>query len=56
MTETSLSFKDLILQGIPKELPAKPVYETSINHAPKRKDSLSAGEKKTSPKKCITLF
>ena len=33
-----MTFKELIQQGIPDVLPDKKYYETSINHAPKRKD------------------
>ena len=36
-----MTFKELIQQGIPSELPDKRDYESSINHAPKRKDILS---------------
>ena len=39
------AFKAEILAGIPPELPAPKAYDPSINHAPRRKDILSAGEK-----------
>ncbi|ELR73841.1 Urocanate hydratase [Fulvivirga imtechensis AK7] len=41
-----MNFKELILQGIPDELPPKKEYDPSVNHAPKRKDILSDQEKK----------
>ena len=37
--------KQDISNGIPKKIPAKKIYETEINHAPKRKDILSKEEK-----------
>ena len=41
-----MTFKEQIQQGIPSVLPKPKTYETSINHAPKRKEILSAEEKK----------
>ena len=38
-------FADAIRQGIPAELPAAPVDEEGINHAPKRPDVLSRSDK-----------
>lgn len=35
-----------IRAGIPETLPEPQIYDTSINHAPKRKDILTAEEKK----------
>lgn len=55
-TTTSVSFKDLILQGIPQQLPEAKPYETTINHAPKRKDSLSADEKKLAIRNALRYF
>jgi urocanate hydratase len=49
-------FKSLILQGIPEELPPLPEYDYSINHAPKRKDILSAEEKKLAVKNALRYF
>ena len=51
-----MTFKELIQQGIPDVLPDKKYYETSINHAPKRKDILSKDEKELALRKCITIF
>jgi urocanate hydratase len=49
-------FKSSILQGIPEELPPLPEYDYSINHAPKRKDILSAEEKKLAVKNALRYF
>ena len=46
MQTTFLSFKDQILEGIPRILPQVKPYDDTINHAPKRKDILSDEEKK----------
>ena len=56
ITNTTLSFKELILQGIPAELPEKKVYEAGINHAPKRKAILSPAEKKLALKNALRYF
>lgn len=53
---STTSFKDIILQGIPDKLPAAKPYETEINHAPKRKDSLSADEKKLAITNALRYF
>jgi urocanate hydratase len=49
-------FKKLVLLGIPDELPAVKPYENSINHAPKRKDSLNAEEKKLAIRNALRYF
>jgi urocanate hydratase len=41
-----LHFKEVILEGIPEQLPPLKPYDTSVNHAPKRSDVLSPNEKK----------
>jgi len=51
-----LDFKQTILQGISNELPQKKEYNTSINHAPKRKDILSAEEKKLALQNALRYF
>lgn len=53
---STTSFKDIILQGIPDKLPAAKPYETEINHAPKRKDSLNADEKKLAITNALRYF
>jgi len=53
---TSKEFQEQILKGIPSELPTAKVYETTINHAPKRKAILSAEEKKLALKNALRYF
>lgn len=55
-TTTQLSFKDLVLQGIPAELPEFKSHDTNINHAPKRKDILSAEDKKLAIRNALRYF
>ncbi|CAM1352304.1 Urocanate hydratase [Tenacibaculum insulae] len=54
--EIMLSFKKQIKQGIPSELPEMPVYDSSINRAPKRKDILTSEEKKLALKNALRYF
>lgn len=49
-------FQQHILQGIPSELPQTKVYESTINHAPKRKDILNAEEKKLAIQNALRYF
>jgi urocanate hydratase len=49
-------FKSRILQGIPEELPGAKEIDTSINHAPKRKDILNAEEKKLAVRNALRYF
>ena len=49
-------FKKQILQGIPTELPPIKPYDVNINHAPKRKDILSAAEKKLAIRNALRYF
>ena len=51
-----MTFKEQIQQGIPSILPQPKAYETSINHAPKRKEILSAEEKKLALKNALRYF
>ncbi|MCH3884461.1 urocanate hydratase [Tenacibaculum aquimarinum] len=51
-----MTFKEQIQQGIPSVLPVKKVYDLAINHAPKRKDILSAEEKKLALKNALRYF
>lgn len=53
---TPEQFKQNVLQGIPDQLPEAKSYETNINHAPKRKDSLSADEKKLAIRNALRYF
>ncbi|MEZ4972573.1 MAG: urocanate hydratase [Cyclobacteriaceae bacterium] len=56
MTETTLSFREQIEQGIPQELPSAKAYDGLVNHAPKRKDILSAAEKRQAIKNALRYF
>ena len=51
-----MTFKELIQQGIPSKLPDKRDYESSINHAPKRKDILSKDEKELALRNALRYF
>ena len=49
-------FKDLVTEGIPNELPTPKPYDSSINHAPKRKDILTTEEKKLALRNALRYF
>ena len=49
-------FQKAILEGIPQELPEPQAFNTNINHAPKRKDILTADEKKLAIKNALRYF
>jgi urocanate hydratase len=49
-------FKNEILQGIPDELPQAKQYDTTINHAPKRKDILTLEEKRLAVRNALRYF
>ena len=49
-------FQQHILQGIPTELPQPKTYESTINHAPKRKDILNTEEKKLAIQNALRYF
>ncbi len=49
-------FTDLILKGIPTELPEPKSFDTTINHAPKRKAILNTDEKKLALKNALRYF
>ena len=49
-------FKRLILQGIPEELPAPQPYDTTVNHAPVRKDILTPEEKQLALRNALRYF
>lgn len=51
-----MTFKEQIQQGIPSILPPKKEYDLAINHVPKRKDILSAEEKKLALKNALRYF
>ncbi|MDR0668154.1 MAG: urocanate hydratase [Prevotellaceae bacterium] len=49
-------FQQLLLQGIPDELPAPKAYDPAINHAPKRKAILTDDEKILALKNALRYF
>ena len=51
-----MTFKEEILQGIPKKLPALKIYPKDANRAPKRKDILSLEEKQLAIKNALRYF
>ena len=51
-----MTFQEQIQQGIPTELPAPQPFDTSINHAPKRKEILTEEEKKLALKNALRYF
>ena len=51
-----MNFKEQIKQGIPAELPSPKAYDPNINHAPKRKNILSAEEKKLALRNALRYF
>jgi len=50
------TFKFLIRQGIPTTVPVNKEYDTSISHAPKRKDILTMAEKQLALKNALRYF
>ena len=48
--------KEAILRGIPSKLPPKKEYDTSVSHAPNRKDILTTEEKKLAIKNALRYF
>lgn len=53
---TREEFQNIILAGIPDELPAPKAYEPSINHAPKRKPILNRNEQVLAVKNALRYF
>lgn len=51
-----MTFKELILQGVPSELPPKHKYPLDVNRAPKRKDILSKEEKQLAIRNALRYF
>ena len=51
-----MNLKALILAGIPSELPSQKPYDSTINHAPKRKDILTKEEKKLAVRNALRYF
>lgn len=51
-----MTFQEQIKEGIPTVLPQPKRFETEINHAPKRKEILSAEEKKLALRNALRYF
>lgn len=51
-----MTFKETILEGIPSHLPPKKEYDSTLNHAPKRKDILTREEKKLALRNALRYF
>lgn len=51
-----MTFQEQIQEGIPSVLPQVKPYETDINHAPKRKEILTADEKKLALRNALRYF
>lgn len=51
-----MDFKEQILRGIPDVLPEKKAYDKTVNHAPKRKEILSADEKELALRNALRYF
>ncbi len=51
-----MNFQEQIQQGIPAELPTPKPYDSSVNHAPKRKAILTDEEKKLALKNALRYF
>lgn len=56
MEVVQLTFQEQIKEGIPEVLPKPKPYDSSINHAPKRKDLLSTEEKKLALRNALRYF
>lgn len=50
------TFIEDILQGVPSTIPTKKTVDSSVNHAPKRKEILSLDEKKLALKNALRYF
>jgi urocanate hydratase len=53
---SQVKFKKAVSDGIPKALPKKAVLDQSVSHAPKRKEILSAEERKLALKNALRYF
>jgi urocanate hydratase len=51
-----MTFQEQIQEGIPQTLPQPKTYDPAVNHAPKRKDILSANEKKLALRNALRYF
>ncbi len=53
---TNAEFRAELVQGIPQTLPEMPAYDKEINHAPKRKDILTADQKRLALRNALRYF
>ena len=53
---TLAEFQNELRQGIPQTLPPLPPYDTTVNHAPRRKDILSPDEKRLALRNALRYF
>ncbi|HEY5716649.1 MAG TPA: urocanate hydratase [Psychromonas sp.] len=53
---SEMSFKEMVLEGIPKVLPPQRARNENLSHAPKRKDILTKVEKKLAIKNALRYF
>lgn len=51
-----MTFQELIIQGIPDQLPQRKEYDFSVNHAPKRKEILTNDEKRLALQNALRYF
>ena len=51
-----MDFRKDIIEGIPSELPAPKPYDPNVNHAPRRKDILTAEQKHLALKNALRYF
>ncbi len=49
-------FRSAIQEGIPEQLPEQKIYNSAVNHAPKRKDILSKSEKRLAVQNALRYF
>jgi len=49
-------FRSAIQEGIPVQLPDQKIYNSAVNHAPKRKDILSIAEKRLAVQNALRYF
>ena len=56
MSAAGMSFKEEILRGIPDELPPTKPFDDAVNHAPRRRDILTAVEKKLAVRNALRYF
>jgi urocanate hydratase len=56
MSMTPSEFRRLAAEGIPDELPDAKPFDTTLNHAPRRKDILNKSEKRLAIKNALRYF